>query len=440
MTPGARLAAAIEILESIDQTNTPADVIIRAYFRPRRYAGSKDRRAVGGKVFDVIRHRARLNWWIAGAAGDIKPSARLQALASVLILDGESISNVKLLFNGSSHSPPPLDLEEIQTIENLSGKPVLHEAMPPGVVHEVPEWLEETLLDLWGDKFAHEMTALNAPAPVDIRVNIGRVSRDQARKSLSIDNVKTENLDLSPVGLRLMERTRLEETKAYRKGLIEVQDEGSQLIALLCQAKAGMTVVDYCAGGGGKTLALADAMALQGGASANSTLIACDITAQRLSGMDDRLKRAGVKNVQKLVLNDKTSLAALAGKADKVLVDAPCSGTGAWRRHPEARWRLTPDRLEQHIADQRNVLEEAAKLVKPGGQLIYATCSILPAENEAQVMSFLSRHPTFSSIPIAEVWSSVSTLPCPPSGTGILLTPAGTSTDGFYCSVLERKS
>ncbi|MBL6931727.1 MAG: RsmB/NOP family class I SAM-dependent RNA methyltransferase [Rhodospirillales bacterium] len=438
MTPGARLAAAIEILESVDTANTAADSIIRAYFRPRRYAGSKDRRAVGERVFDVIRHRTRLDWWIAGAAGDMQPSARLRVLASVLILDGETLANVNSLFDGSAHSPSTLAPAERQLAENLEGKSLLHEAMPTGVINEVPEWLDETLQNLWGDRYGQEMASLNAPAPVDIRVNSGRVSREQARKSLSIENIKTELTELSPVGLRLIERARMEDTKAFRKGLIEVQDEGSQLIALLCEAKPGMTVVDYCAGAGGKTLALADAMGLQGAEAANSTLVACDISTQRLSGMDERLKRCGVENVQKLVLNDKESLAALEGTADRVLVDVPCSGTGAWRRHPEARWRLTPDRLDEHVREQQKVLVAASRLVKPRGHLIYATCSFLPVENEKQVKTFIGQNPSFIALPIANIWRRVTPAPCPPAETGIHLTPASTDTDGFFCAVMQR--
>ncbi|HJN25450.1 MAG TPA: RsmB/NOP family class I SAM-dependent RNA methyltransferase, partial [Rhodospirillales bacterium] len=270
------------------------------------------------------------------------------------------------------------------------------------------------------------------------RVNTCRVSRDQARKSLSIDNIKTEPCTLSPVGLRLVERARLEKTKAFKKGLVEIQDEGSQLIALLCEARPGMTVVDYCAGAGGKTLALADAMALQGAEDGKSRLVACDVSTKRLSGMDDRLKRSGTQGVQKLVLDDTTALTALEGTADKVLVDVPCSGTGAWRRHPEARWRLTPKRLDQHVAQQQEILIAASKLVKPGGDLIYATCSILPAENEAQVERFLDTHPTFSAQPIADIWSRTIPAPCPCSHAGIYMTPATTDTDGFFCAVLKH--
>ncbi len=440
MTPAARLSAAIEILDAIEAADTAADSIIRAYFRPRRYAGSQDRRSVGNRVFDVIRHRARLDWWIAGAAGDLQPSSRLRVLAAVLIVDKETPAAVASLFDGTAHGPAQLTAEEQQLVDNLAAKPLLHDAMPPGVVHEVPQWLEPSFQALWGERYDAEMTALNSAAPVDIRVNVGRVSRDQAKKSLSIDHIKTTPTTLSPIGLRLVERARLEETKAFKKGLIEVQDEGSQLIALLCEVKTGMTVIDYCAGGGGKTLALADAMGMQSRDSTEGTLIACDVSSKRLSGLDARLQRSGATSIEQLVLDDEAGVNDLNGKADRVLIDAPCSGIGAWRRHPEARWRLTSARLDRHIADQSKILDAAAKMVKPGGRLIYATCSLLTQENEAQVEAFLGRNDAFTALPMSDIWIRVMATPCPPAQGGLRLSPADTDTDGFFCAVMERKS
>ncbi len=438
MTPGARLAATIEVLTAIDGARTAADSLLRAYFRPRRYAGSKDRRAVGERVFAVIRHRARLDWWIAGAAGIMEPSPRLRVLAALMILDGTSLEAAKTLFSGEGHAPPPLDPEETGLAEHLADKPLHHDAMPIGVVHEVPQWLDGPLQDLWGDAFEREMAALNGQASVDLRVNTARVSREQARKSLSIDHVKSEPTALSPHGLRLTERSRLEDTRAFKKGLLEVQDEGSQLIALLCDARPGMTVVDYCAGAGGKTLALADIMGLQGDAPGQGSLIACDVTAKRLAAMGPRLKRCGVTGVRQIPLDEPDALAGLSRTADRVLVDAPCSGIGAWRRQPEARWRLTPERLAEHEEQQREVLRAAAGLVKPGGRLIYATCSLLPSENEEQVAAFLRATPDFTPLPVAPIWHSQIQAPCPSQDDALILSPAATGTDGFYCAVLER--
>lgn len=437
MTPGARLQAAIDILKDIDSSQTAADAIIRAYFRPRRYAGSKDRRAVTERVFNIIRHRARLDWWIAGAAGDIQPSARLRVVASLFIQDAETPDSVTSLFDGEGHSPSPLTPEEQHLADNLAGKPLHHDAMPPGVRFETPEWMDDLLRQQWGDDFANQMAGLNSPAPVDLRVNGSRVTREQARKSLSVDHIKTELTPHSPLGLRLMERARLEETKAFKKGLVEVQDEGSQLVALLCQAKPGMTVIDYCAGAGGKTLALADAMGLQDSAQKKGRLVACDISTKRMSGMEDRLKRGGVGGVKQLVIGG-TEIEALKGQADRVLCDVPCSGVGAWRRHPEARWRLTAARLDEHLKEQQNVLEKAAQLVKSGGRLIYATCSLLEQENQRQIERFLADHADYKALSMKDVWSEITASPCPPAEHGLLLSPAITGTDGFFCAALEK--
>jgi 16S rRNA (cytosine967-C5)-methyltransferase len=439
VTPDARLSAAIEILEAIENANTAADSILRAYFRSRRYAGSKDRRAVGNQVFNVIRHRARLDWWIAGVSGSMEPSARLRILASVMILDKETPEGINSLFHDAAHSPGSLSPDEEELVSNLAGKALHHDAMPPGVVHEVPSWLDKLFQEQWGESYAVEMTALNSTAPVDVRVNTGRVSRDQARKSLSIDDIKTEPTALSPVGLRLIERARLEKTKALRKGLIEVQDEGSQLVALLCEVRPGMNVVDYCAGAGGKTLALADVMALQGAETDTGSLVACDLSEERLSRMGDRLKRAGAQRVRKLVLDDLDGIKKLEGTADIVLVDAPCSGIGVWRRHPEARWRLTLERLDQHVEEQKNILAAAAKLITLGGRLVYATCSLLDQENQQQITTFLAGHPDFQLMPIREIWARSVGTECPTAGNELRLSPATTNTDGFYCAVMERK-
>lgn len=440
MTPDARLSATIEVLEIIDSANTAANSILRAYFRSRRYAGSKDRRAIGNNVFNVIRHRARLDWWIAGAAGNLKPSARLRTLASIMILDKETPEGIHNLFHNAAHSPGSLSPNEEELVTNLAGKALHHLAMPIGVIHEVPEWLDKLFQKQWGETYGTEMTALNKTAQVDVRVNTGRVSRNQARKSLNINDIKTEPTLLSPTGLRLVERADLERTKAFKKGLIEVQDEGSQLVALLCEVKPGMTVVDYCAGAGGKTLALANAMALQGTENKTGSLIACDVSIKRLSLMDDRLKRAGVQRVCKLALDDFDAIKALEGTADRVLVDAPCSGIGGWRRHPEARWRLTQQRLDQHIVEQKEILAASAKITKDGGRLVYATCSLLDRENKDQITTFLAGHPDFKLMSIKEVWSRSIGTKCPAEGQGIQLSPATTNTDGFYCAVMERKA
>jgi len=435
MTPGARLAATIELLDIIDSSRAPADGVVRSYFRKRRYAGSKDRRAVTGRVFDVIRRRARLDWWLASAAGDLDPDGRARVLAAMALLDQETPESTAVMFDGVGHNPAALIEKETVLLANLSGKDIHHDAMPEAVLCELPDFLYLPLKQLWGDECGAEMAALNAPAPVDVRINLGRVTREQGRASLARDGVETEPTPLSPAGLRLSERADLERTKAFKQGLIEVQDEGSQLIALLTGARPGNTVVDYCAGAGGKSLALADAMGLQGGGG-SGRLIACDISAGRLARMDERLERAGAGAVERHVLHETGSAPDI--KADRVLVDAPCSGVGAWRRHPEARWRLTPERLGELTALQDRVLDGAAGWVKPGGRLIYATCSLLPVENVERVDAFLERRGDYRPLPVADVWDERIDAPCPAADDALTLSPASTGTDGYYCAVLER--
>ena len=440
MKPNARLTATIDILEDIEITNSTTKNVIRAYFRTRRYAGSKDRRAIKNSVFNIIRHRARLDWWISGAVGNIEPTARLRALASILILDKKHPEKIQSLFHDTPYSPGQLTLVEKELINNLAGKTLHHQAMPMGVIHEVPEWIDKILQNQWGKSYPAEMKALNCIAPVDVRVNTGRVSRNQAQKSLSINKIKSKPTMLSPIGLRLVERADLEKTKAFKKGLIEIQDEGSQLVALLCEAKPGMVVVDYCAGAGGKTLALANNMALQGGGIDNGALIACDVSEKRLSHMDDRLKRAGVHKMHKLVLDNTNATKELEGNADRVLVDAPCSGMGSWRRNPESRWKLTRQLLDKYIEEQQKILNTSARLIRRGGRLIYATCSLLDQENQKQIATFLKDHPDFTKLPISEIWARCVGTKCPTEDKDLLLSPAKTNTDGFYCTVMERKS
>lgn len=424
MTPGARISATIEILDLIEGSSARADGIVRSYFRKRRYAGSKDRRSVTGRVFDIIRNRARLDWWLASAAGDMSPTARARVLAGLALIDQEPVETISALFDGAGHNPAALGTDEAALLANLSGKSIHHDAMGEAVLCELPDFLYQPLKQLWGDACSAEMEALNTTAPVDVRVNLGRVTRQQAHSSLVRDGIKATETALSPAGLRLVERADLDRTKAFRKGLIEVQDEGSQLIAQTCGAKPGMTVIDICAGAGGKTLALADAMGLQGagiqGGGGSGALVACDISAKRLSRMDERLQRAGATTVERRVLDITETEADIT--ADRVLVDAPCSGIGAWRRHPEARWRLTPERLDELTALQDQILDGAANWVKPVGRLIYATCSLLPVENEDRVTAFLERHKDFKIVP----------------DQTLNLSPLSTGTDGYYCAVLER--
>ncbi len=443
MTPGARMQAAIELLGLIWSGVDPADRVADAYFRKRRYAGAGDRRAVNEILYDVMRHRARLDWWIGRTGMGLEPMARTRAIAELALEKKSSPEETGAIFSGATHCPEPMSPSELALAEALYGRPLTHADMPTPVTLEYPDWMDRSLRALWSDRLAAEMSALNQQAPVDLRVNMLKTTPDEARRSLKKDFVDSEPTPLSPIGLRLTGKARLAGTAAYRKGWIEVQDEGSQLIALLTDARPGMKVVDFCAGGGGKALALAACMGVRGaggGGAIEGSLWATDISGHRLERIAPRLKRAGAEKVKTKVvaaLNDDW-ISGNAGKMDRVLADVPCTGTGAWRRDPDARWRSTLDDLDDMIAVQRRILGSARTLVKPGGRLIYATCSLLQEENERQLAWFLEKHGDFQALPIDRVWAETVGGPPPPTGPCLRLSPASTGTDGFFCAVMER--
>jgi 16S rRNA (cytosine967-C5)-methyltransferase len=392
MTPSARLQAAIDIVDEAIAAaragGAAADTLIVRYFKARRYAGSKDRRAVRDLAYAAIRR-----------AGEIPASGR-----AALVGLAQDQPDLAALFDGSAHAPAPIAPDE--------------EGAASGFV---PGWLAEKL----GRTLSpDELPALLDRAPLDLRVNRLKSDRTAVLRLLP----EAEAGHLSPDALRLPEGTKVEALPAFEQGLIEVQDEGSQLIALATHAVPGMTVVDLCAGAGGKTLALAAMMEGRG------RLIACDIDRARLSRLAPRAARAGADHIETLLIDggrEANALAALRGQADVVLVDAPCSGSGTWRRNPEARWRLTPQRLERLTGMQAQVLALGADLVKPGGRLVYAVCSLLAEEGEMQVAAFLAAHPGWTVDPAPVAAGR-------PSGDGLLLTPAHDRTDGFFIAGLCR--
>ncbi len=439
MTPGARMQAVIELLDAIWSGDEPTDRLMDAYFRKRRYAGSSDRRAVFETVYDVLRHRGRLDWWIARTGSGLEPGPRTRVIAELALEKKSSPLDTQAIFSGAKHCPEPLTSGEDTLAEALYGRPLTHGEMPLSVTLEYPDWMDRSLQALWSDRLAVEMSALNQPAPVDLRVNMLKTSPDAARRSLKEDFVDSEPTSLSPIGLRLTGKARLAGTRAFKNGWIEVQDEGSQLIALLSDARPGMDVVDFCAGGGGKALALAASMGVDG--KMDGRLTACDISAYRLERMAPRMKRAGAEKIrtQAVAAQDDDWITNNVGTMDRVLADVPCSGTGAWRRDPDARWRSTLDDLDDKIAIQQRILGMAETLVKPGCRLVYATCSLLQEENERQLAWFLEHHVDFHALPIDGVWAETVGGPLPPPGPSLRLSPASTGTDGFFCAVMERK-
>lgn len=423
MTPSARAQAAIELLEILWLSPTPEGATA-PFFRQRRYAGSTDRRTIIAAAFDCLRRRFRLDWWAARLGLEATP--RSHVLLSGIFDNGAAFAD---LFAAGPYGPAPLADDERRALAALGGQPLEHPAMPEPVRLEYPAWLAPWLQE------PARLAAFLAPAPVDVRVNETKANRQGVAAALGDAGIGCQPTPLSPTGLRLLGRAPLEQTPAFRDGLIEVQDEGSQLVALLCDARPGHTVVDFCAGAGGKTLALAVGMGRKG------VIHACDANAARLKRMDARLARADPRIVRPLALPDDAWAKRTAGTADRVLLDVPCSGIGAWRRALGARQHLSLERLQEHLATQARLLDEASALVKPGGRLIYATCSVLAAENRGQIAAFLGRPggAAFTPLAISDIWAATIAAPCPPTPDAYLdLAPDSTGTDGFFVAVLER--
>jgi 16S rRNA (cytosine967-C5)-methyltransferase len=431
--PGAQIAAAIEILTTIDKGDRPADDVAADYFRHRRYIGAKDRAQIAGHVYAVLRHRASLDWWLGKFDAEAGPRSRV--LASLILIAGWSAEAARAAFDGGRFQPPALAPAEKRLVRVLAGHTLRHPEMPPAIANDVPEWLEPYLVRVFGDDLECEMAALNAPAPTDLRVNRLKADRDGARRALAAEGVAAEPTPLSPIGLRLRRRVSLGKLAAFREGLVEVQDESSQLAALLADARPGMRVVDFCAGAGGKTLALAAAMQNRG------KLIACEVAGHRLERAARRLRRAGVSNVERRALSGERDPWVKRHKAgfDRVFVDVPCLGTGTWRRNPDAKWRMCVEDLAELVERQQQILLSAARLVRPGGRLVYATCSVLREEDEAQAEAFLAAAPDFALFPVARAWCEAIGGPSPAGEDYLRLTPARHGTDGFFLAIFERQ-
>ena len=429
MTPAARVAAAIEVLGDIETRRRPAAEAMKDWGLAHRFAGSGDRAAISSLVYDALRKKSSSAWLM----GEASPRAEvLGALKQTRGLDAEAIA---ALFSGEGHAPAPLTAGERERLmtADLAGA-------PPHVAGDFPEWLTPQFAASFGDDAVEEGRALAHRAPVDLRANLLKASRDKALVALS--HLSPQPTPLSPVGLRIAIRPdgrgpALAAEPAYVKGLVEVQDEGSQLAALLAEAKPGQQALDLCAGAGGKTLALAAAMDNHG------QIYATDSDGRRLAPIFDRLQRSGARNVQVRAPRGGTDvLADLEGRCDLVMIDAPCTGSGAWRRNPDAKWRMRPGALEQRMKDQDEALEQALRFVKHGGRIVYVTCSVLKPENEDRVSEFLSRHADMLPVD-ATAQARAAGLPgladhASLLGPGFRLSPRTTGTDGFYVATLAR--
>jgi 16S rRNA (cytosine967-C5)-methyltransferase len=431
MTPAARLSAAIELIETIDAERVPAAKALKEWGTAHRYAGSGDRAAISGLIWDVLRRRSSSAFLMDA------DTPRARVLGMLKLERGMDTEAISALCDGSRFAPAPLTEAERSalTTRSLAGA-------PPHVAGDYPEWLDPHLAAVFGEDRVAEATAMASRAPLDLRVNTLKAKREKVQASLR--HLGAVPTPWSPTGLRIAlgadaRNPGISAEEDFIKGAIEVQDEGSQLAALFTAAKPGEQVIDLCAGAGGKTLALA---AMMGG---KGRLIATDRDKRQLAPIFERLSRAGVHNAEvRAPKGEADPLADIRSSADLVLIDAPCTGTGTWRRNPDAKWRMRPGALEVRLKDQAEVLDRAAGMVKPGGRIAYVTCSVLPAENGEQVRAFLARHPEFSIQPLNEtasvLWDRAEDFEkaALASAEGWLMTPRRTGTDGFFVSVLIR--
>ncbi|MGQ0456297.1 MAG: RsmB/NOP family class I SAM-dependent RNA methyltransferase [Hyphomicrobium sp.] len=430
MRPGARITAAIEVLDEVLNRHQPVAMALQSWGKAHRFAGSGDRNAIGHMVYDGLRRKS-------SAAHLMAADTPRAIVIGTLAEQGASVSELAAMCTGADHTPEALSADELKRLESVSRSDA-----PPWVAGDYPEWLHASFERTFGANAAIEGAALSQRAPADIRVNTLKATREKALKALA--SFGAEETPYAPNGIRIappvgFARTpNLQAEAAFQAGWCEIQDEGSQIAAALTGAGPRMQVLDICAGAGGKTLALAAAMQNTG------QIYAYDSDKMRLKPIFDRVRRNGVRNVQILRAGDAAALDALGAKFDRVLVDAPCTGTGTWRRRPDAKWRLKPEALAARLGEQKIVLANAARFVKPGGRLVYVTCSILIEENGDQVAAFFDARNDFHLLPYADVWRETLAGEPPPSADGrsdaLLLTPARHGTDGFFIAIMERRT
>lgn len=427
MKPAAQIQAAIELLELIEDTQFPADRLMAQYFRDHRYIGSKDKAAISEWLYIALRRKATLVW----LAEQLELAPGPRATLMVAVAHSENVV-VNEMFNGEQYAPSKLSHSEKTALATLDS--IKLEDAPDWVRLNIPEWLAPKLLRSIGDDFESEMMALQDRAATDIRVNTLKVTRAELVKELESQGFEPTPTPVSSKGLRFSKRVSLFNQNSFKKGWFEVQDEGSQLLAAVCDVKPGMKVVDFCAGAGGKTLALAAMMENKG------VLHACDVHSKRLDNLGKRTKRAGVHNVQSHLLSSERDkwVKRNVGKMDIVLIDAPCTGTGTWRRSPDAKWNLQEEDLQNLVTLQNEILESASRLLKPGGKLYYATCSMLEDENEQQIELFLSENKNFSAGKINNIEKNDDLYQL--RNHQLRTFPAKSGMDGFFVAVLEKNN
>jgi len=441
MRHGGRIQAAIEVLDDILEQRTPAAHALRDWGKAHRFAGSKDRACIGGIVFDALRRKSSTLWrmGVEGEEAKEQGSARVLVLGTMVWGWDETVDSLSTTFAEDDHAPTALRKAEIASLE---GARDLNMA-PDWIRADIPEWIWPAFTNNFGENAVAEGQAMLARPPLDLRVNALKTDHNSALVKLKdFGGVAAE---LSPLGIRIEAGTKLDRLPniqsdpVFLTGEVEIQDEGSQIVSMMVDAKPGETVLDYCAGGGGKTLALAADMDNKG------TIYAYDIDKRRLAPLYARAQRAGATNVD-VVQPPQNNLKKLRGSIDRVLVDAPCTGSGTWRRHPDAKWRLSLSTLELRMSEQKTVLDQAKQYVRPDGLLIYVTCSLFAEENEGQVYSFLEDNKDFELLSAGEVWEDrigqgnvkQKSMPWSEDGCTLTMTPGSTNTDGFFLAVMRK--
>lgn len=428
--PG-RLSAAIEVLNDIEQRKRPVADALKDWGLSHRFAGSGDRAAIGNIVYDALRKKLSNAHFAGGTTG------RHLAFATLIRDWGETPESLHAQFEGDKFAPEPLSEKEIETLT----RPNPFADAAPHVQADIPEWCQNSFERNFDEEWVAEGQALAMRPPVDLRVNTIKANRDKVLKALK--RVKPVATEIARQGVRMKAgstdaRTpNVQAEEGFQKGWYEVQDEGSQIVADLIFAQPGEKVLDLCAGAGGKSLAMSASMGNKG------QIFAYDSDRKRLSAIFERIKRAGTHNIQ-VRQPEEGSLDDLLDAMDKVVVDAPCTGSGTWRRRPDAKWRLSREQLDVRLREQEEVLSQAIPFVKVGGFLIYITCSVFPEENEGQIYAFLDENPSFELVSAGEVWQDLFGFDKPQPWSSdlksITLTPGTTNTDGFYFAVMLRNA
>lgn len=444
MTPSARIQSLVDFLEMLEDSPKPADSLLSSAFRLRRFIGSKDRADIAERYYRILRFHARFKWWAKYCKTEFTP--RFQAILDILFHDKmiyEARQNGKPLnemmqrfFDGQYHGALTLTGEEHDAIRRIRKQGVTHLNMPDDVRLECPKWIAPRLKEVLGDQFEAVMSEMLEPARLHVRVNTLKATRDETIKALRRADIHATAGTLSPQSLIIQGRPALSASEPFKNGWVEIQDEGSQLIGFLSGAKPKMRVSDFCSGAGGKALAMASTMKNKG------TLIASDVLAGKLKRARVRFTRAGIDCIEARPLtteNDKWVKRA-KGTFDVVLTDAPCSGVGTWKRNPDMRWRFKGPDLEELLVLQESIIDSASRLVKIGGEFIYATCSLLPEENANQVDKFLAKNDNFELVPVKDIWEDRIGTPNLGFDKYLDLTPAHAQTDGFFAAVMRRVS